>query len=408
MKVEKNVLIIAGVFFPEPVVSSKILFDLATELSVKHNVTVLRPKPTRPMGFEMPFYDVSKLTFKVIELNSYTHPKSTLIGRMYESFSMGVHSVEFIKKNVRNIDLIYNAPWQLVGRYMVAKIANKFNIPFIIPVQDVYPESIISKLPNWFPFKKIIISLLLPYDKLALLYSAKVHTISEKIKEYLIATRGVDKDKFLVVQNWQNEEDFIKFKNQNSSIKLDLKTPFTFMYLGNIGPLAGIEILVEAFISAAISNSILIIAGSGSAKEGLINKFRDYIPHTIKFLDVPDGKVPETQLIADVMVLTIKKGFSSTSVPSKLPAYMFSSKPIIVSVDKNSDTAQSILDSGCGWICESENVDMLAKSMMQAALTDETKLNQMGHLGYQYALNNFSRKNNLRKLLEACEDVLTL
>ena len=125
-------------------------------------------------------------------------------------------------------------------------------------------------------------------------------------------------------------------------------------------------------------------------------------------MDVPDGKVPESQFIADVMVLTIKKGFSSTSVPSKLPAYMFSSKPIIVSVDENSDTAQSILDSGCGWVCESENIDMLAKLMIQASLTDETKLNQMGDSGYQYALNNFSRKNNLQKLSKACEDLLSL
>lgn len=408
MKRKKNVLIIAGVFFPEPVVSSKILYDLATELSLKCNVTVLRPKPTRPMGFKIPIFDVSNLAFKVIELNSYTHPKSTLIGRMYESFSMGIHSVKFIKKNLSNIDFIYNAPWQLVGRYMIAKIANKHDIPFIIPVQDVYPESIISKLPKWFPFNKLLISLLLPYDKLALLYSAKIHTISEKIKNYLIDTRGIDKDKFLVIQNWQNEQDFIKFNNQNNLKNPDSKSPFTFMYLGNVGPLAGIEILIESFISADISNSILIIAGSGSMKESLINRFKDYIPNKIKFLDVPDGKVPETQFIADVMVLSIKKGFSSTSVPSKLPAYMFSSKPVIVSVDKESDTAQSILDSGCGWVCESENIDMLAKLMKQASLTEETKLNQIGESGYQYALNNFSRKNNLKKLSKAIENLLSL
>lgn len=406
MNIKKNVLIITGVFFPEPVVSSKILYDLATELSKNYNVTVLRPKPTRPMGFKIPFYDTSCLPFKIIELNSYTNPKSTLIGRMYESFSMGQHSVNFIKRNSLNIDLIYNAPWQLIARYMVAKIAKKLDIPFIIPVQDVYPETIISKLPKWFPFNKLVISLLLPYDKLALSYSHKIHTISHKIREYLITTRGIDSDKFLVIQNWQNEQDFIKFNNQNISNKSDFKLPFTFMYLGNIGPLAGIEILAEAFISSDIINSNLIIAGSGSAKQSLINRYKDYIPHKIKFMDVPDGKVPQIQSIADVMVLTIKKGFSSTSVPSKLPAYMFSRKPVVASVDENSDTAQSIVESGCGWVCESENIDKLAKLMKRVSLMEKTKLNQIGELGFEYALNNFSRKNNLQKLSNACEELL--
>ena len=406
MTIKKNVLIIAGVFFPEPVVSSKILFDLAAELSQNHNVTVLRPKPTRPMGFKIPPYDLSNLPFKVIELDSYTHPKSTLIGRMYESFSMGLHSVKFIKKNLENIDLIYNAPWQLIGRYMIAKIANKHKIPFIIPVQDVYPESITSKLPKWFPFNKMLISLLMPYDKLALLYSAKIHTISNKIKKYLINTRDLDEDKFLVIQNWQNEQDFINFRNKNIIPESVSNSPFTFMYLGNIGPLAGIEILAEAFIRAEIRNSILIIAGSGSAKDNLVKTYKDYIPHKIKFLSVADGKVPETQSTADVLVLTIKKGFSSTSVPSKLPAYMFSSKPVIVSVDKNSDTAESILKSGCGWVCESENIEMLSNLMIKASQTEKTKLIEIGDLGYEYALNNFSRKNNLWKLSKACEDLL--
>ena len=180
------------------------------------------------------------------------------------------------------------------------------------------------------------------------------------------------------------------------------------MYLGNIGPLAGIEILVESFIKANIPNSILIIAGSGSAKENLMKRFEQHIPKKIKFIEVPHDKVPETQAIADVMVLTIKKGFSSTSVPSKLPAYMFSSKPIIVSVDNDSDTAKSVLDSGCGWVSESENVDMLVFLMKKVSLIEKTELNKIGHSGFKFAMNNFSRKNNLNKLCQACEDLLLL
>ena len=117
--------------------------------------------------------------------------------------------------------------------------------------------------------------------------------------------------------------------------------------------------------------------------------------------------VPETQDIADVMVLPIKKGFSSTSVPSKLPAYMFSAKPVIAAVDFNGDTSKSIRDSNCGWVCEPENIYELSKTMIIAEKTSNKKLKEMGSMGYDYAIENFSRKKNLPKLSDIFENLLT-
>ena len=403
---KKNILIVSGVFIPEPVVSAKILFDLSCELSKKYNVTILRPKPSRPLGFNFSKFNNFNFSFKVIQLNSYVNPNSNLFTRFFESYSMGLHCVRFIKNNRSKIDLIYNAPWQLVGRYMIYKIANKFKIPFITPVQDVYPESILSKLPNWKFIQKPIISLLLPFDKLTLLNSSLVHTISEKMKNYLISTRNLNKEKIIVVNNWQDENHFLKFKKNKKIIKLRSNKLFTFMYLGNIGPLAGLEVLIYAFNKANIKNSRLVIAGSGSAKENLI-KLANKFPNTlIEFWNVPDGDVPKIQDMSDIMILPIKKGFSSTSIPSKLPAYMFSSKPIIASVDKNSDTAKSIIDSRCGWICDPENINELSKKLIKANNCNKNKLEKMGSLGFEYSLNFFSRKKNLSKLSRAIENII--
>ena len=120
------------------------------------------------------------------------------------------------------------------------------------------------------------------------------------------------------------------------------------MYLGNIGPLAGIEVLFDAFAKADLKNARLVIAGSGPTKADLQQKSKRYSCN-IEFWEVPAGKVPETQAQADVMLLPVKKGFANSSVPSKLIAYMFSAKPIIASVDAESDTAECITTSGAGW-----------------------------------------------------------
>lgn len=405
MKSKKHLLIVSSVFLPEPVVSAILLSDLAEKLSKKYNVTVLRPYPTRPLGFKIPKFNTSCLPYEIIELRSYTHPKSSLFGRLLESYSMGKHSVKYIKNNHSNIDLIYNAPWQLFGRYMIAKSARKYNIPFITPVQDIYPESLLSKLPKWRIFKSLVTIFLLRFDKVTLSYAAMVHTISEKMKRYLAETRNIDETRFIVITNWHNESQFIEYRNQKNIEKPNINPFFTFMYLGNIGPLAGIEVIVNAFIRANIKNSLLVIAGSGSAKVNLMKQAKLYPKSKIEFWDVPSGEVPKIQAQADVMILPLKKGFSATSVPSKLPAYMFSAKPIIAAVDADSDTALPIVNSECGWLSEPENVEMLAEFMIQAHSTDKVQLEEMGEKGFQYAMKYFSRKNNLSKLCKVCEDV---
>jgi hypothetical protein len=64
--------------------------------------------------------------------------------------------------------------------------------------------------------------------------------------------------------------------------------------------------------------------------------------------------------------LPIKKGAAGNSIPSKLPACMFSGKPIIACVDEGSDTANAVISSGCGWALLPENLELLIEIMKRA------------------------------------------
>jgi glycosyltransferase involved in cell wall biosynthesis len=398
----KHVVIISGVFLPEPIVSATILSDLALDLSKKYKVTILRPHPTRPLGFDFPKFDISLLPYEIVEIQSYTCPKSSIFGRFYESISMGRACTKYIDENKKNIDFIYNAPWHLFGRYFVARKAKKCNIPYVTPVQDIYPESILSKIPKYGIIKYLVNKLLIPVDRYVLSNATLIHTISDKLKIYLSKTRNIEGNKFIVVPNWQNEEPFIKFTNvdntQNSSL--------IFMFLGNVGALAGLDIVIKAFVKANIRQSELIIAGSGSEKNNLKKSVQLISNTNITFIDVPYGKVAEIQAIADVLILPVKKSFYRTSIPSKFLAYMFSSKPILASVDSDSDTAYYVNEAECGWVIDPENIGALVAKFHDIAKLDKGKLNLMGRNGFEYAINHFSRTKNLFKLSNACEKVI--
>lgn len=396
IQMKKSILIATAVFPPEPVVSASLMMDLALELSKDFDVTVLCPKPSRPMGFDQPKIKYPK-SIKVITIkDSYTCPQSSLIGRLRESISYGNIVADYIDKNFKSINIIYNAVWPLYGKNIVAKSAIKHGIKYVTSVQDIYPESILSKLPRWKLCKWIINSLFGRVDRYTEMNASAIHTISEGMAEYLSQSRKINREKYHVIRNWQNDTDFISYRSDNP-IRVHRNDPFTFMYMGNVGPLAGLENVIDAFLLSKIEGR-LVIAGSGSAKSELITRVK--MNPKIEFWDVPRGQVPAIQDKADVMVLCIKKGFAKTSIPSKLPAYMFSTKPILCAVDEDSDTAKCIKDADGGWVVEAENTNALAIEMIKCVHTSDEELVKKGQNNFKYAIDNFSREKGVKKLAD--------
>lgn len=395
-----NILIISAVFPPEPVVSAKLSFDLANELSKDNDVTVISPKPTRPYGYN--FVTNNKIySFRHLIQDSFTCPQFSIFGRLRETFSFGMICYNYIKKNHSDIDLIYSNTWPLFAQFYVVRAAKKYNIPIIVHVQDIYPESLVNILPFG---KKLFNKILLPIDKYNLSNAFKIISISLNMQSFIISSRGIPSEKIQIVSNWQDEKPFIDYHNYK--IDRSENDLFTFMYLGNIGPLAGVEYLIDAFIVSGIENCRLVIAGSGSMKDFLIKRVKDSHNCVIEFWEVPDGKVPEIQSYADVLLLPMKKGGSLNSIPSKLPAYMFSQKPVLASVDDDSDTAFSIKVSKSGWVIKPESVEELSKTMRMVVSYKKDVLNEMGLNGFNFAINNFSKEVNLKKIINIFNEII--
>ena len=395
---KKYCLIVSAVYPPEPVVSAVLSSDLYGALTEKgYTVKVLHPKPTRPNGFD--FGEEIKCGRDEITTDSFVCPQMSIIGRMRESLSFGRACLDYIKEHNSEISCIYANAWPMFSQLDIVKGANKYSIPCFIHVQDVYPDSLTNKMSGI--LKKIVYSLFLPMDKFILRSSSHVITISEKMRCHLSQSRDIDQDKISVVINWQDEKDFLIYQEEHNP---DDHDKFTFMYLGNIGPVAGVDLLIDAFVNAKIDDARLVIAGSGSMKASLMQKSAHY--GNIEFWDVPIGKVPEIQSKADLMLLPIKKGAASSSIPSKLPAYMFSAKPIIGCVDTDSDTADAIRSANCGWVIEPDNPDLLAETMKMAASLESGYLNEYSKNAQQYGLAHFSKERNLKKLVSIIEKAL--
>lgn len=389
------ILFISAVFPPEPVVSASISFDTATLLSSDHDVVVLTPSPSRPKGFDFKGTPDIIKTFRQVTLNSFVHPGSSIAGRTIESYSFGEKAAAYISENHKSIECIYVNSWPLLSQFLIVRKARQFKIPVITHVQDIYPEVLAGKLPL---FSGLITRLLLPVDRYILRHSATVIAISSGMKKYLEITRKLEKDQVNVVYNWQDEERYLSFNRLNG--KDESVKPFTFMFLGTLNRTASVGHIVTSFIKSGLDNARLVIAGSGPEKDNLKKLASSQAGAEVLFCEAPSGEVPALQSTADVLILNLKKGSAKFSLPSKLPAYMFSSKPVIACVDTGSDIAGLVRKADCGWVVPPGDPQALAGTMAEAVATAPGILKKLGLNGCEFAKVNFPKSRNCRSLAE--------
>jgi glycosyltransferase involved in cell wall biosynthesis len=388
----KKILIITALFYPEPTVSANISYALAKKLSIDFEVTVICPPPTRPDGFSFPkTFPLEK--FQLIRFSTYTCSRSQFFGRFWESYSFGKACKSFIHTN-HDYSVAYINTWPIFAQYFTIKTLKKYKIKSFLHIQDVYPESFVTKLKfGKFLFQK----LLFPFESFIMKNATHLFVISERMKKYLKETRCLSEDKISIVFNWYTAEEK-EVHSATNPLKDDISR-LTIMYLGNIGSITGLENIIDMFCTNDLSNIRLVIAGSGSQKEYLKKQVITQKCRNIEFIDVPFGMVQYIQNQADVLLLPLKKGNGQFSVPSKLPAYMFSKKPIIAYVDSDCDIAKIVKEANCGWVVDADDILSLLVKIKHISLMNKEYLNTQGQNGYEYVVNNFSEHINILKII---------
>ena len=401
MKESKGILVVSAVFPPEQVTSALLNYDLARELAKKYEVTVLRPYPTRPIGAKIESAEVEDKSFKTILVDSYTHPQSELLGRFRESIDFGRKSAAYIKEHHKEIDFVYNDGWQLFGLNIVAKACKKYGIPYMVPIQDIYPECLFTNRNYPGILKACINSVLIPIDKYYQRHAACVRTISEEMRDYLSETRKVPKDNYLVVNNWQNDADFLKdYPCRENDGKI------VYAYVGSINEHANVDLMIKAFADANNPNSEFRIYGGGNKKEYCVSLVKEKGLANVVFDQVSRDKVAFVQSQADVLVLALPKGNGNLCLPSKLTSYMLSGKPVLASVDEDSATTRMLKSSGAGYAVSPDSQDALKKGFEFFAHLDNEKLGAMGLASKDYANNHLTRDINLKLVVDKIKAII--
>lgn len=396
-----NILICASVFPPDAVTSAYLNIDLANAISKEGPVTVIRPYPSRPKGVTYTDKDIKQYdNFETVLVDSFRCPSSKLLGRFRESISFGRACQKYIEKHHSEIDFIYNHSWHLFGYYMVAKTAVCYGIPYMVVVQDIYPESLFTSRNMPGLVKGFVMKTLGRLDRYTLRNAASVRTISEEMRAYLIKTRGLDEKKVYSVDNWQDDSNhFYKPMEVNSN-------PFVFEYLGSINSHSNVDLIIRSFAKAQLPDAELRIFGGGNKKEECVQLVKDLKLNNVRFDYVQRENVPQVQAEASVLVLALSKGNGAFSLPSKVTSYMLSGRPILASVDVESATTRYINNAGCGIAVPPADEDALAQAFKNLYSMKQDELASMGTRAREFADMHLTRNYNLNIVVNQIKEIL--
>ena len=413
-----HVFIVSVVFPPEPVVSAQTSAHIAEGLARRgHRVHVLTSFPNRPAGRLYPGYsrrlylrEGASQGFEITRCFSILSPESSLISRFMENISFGVTSGWALMRSPLP-DVVYANTWPIFASSILYCICRLRRIPLVVTVQDLYPESLVAQ--GRVRDEGLIVRYMRWVDGVIARGARAVLVISERFAAIYQDKRRVAPGNVHVIPNWV-DENTIHLDGQCTSEAAERfragkgipSKALLLAYGGNIGVASGLETVIEAFLCPRdLEDVYLLIAGEGSRLASCQILARDCHGQVIFHTPWP---VDETSLLlrsADVLVLPTRGLQSLASVPSKLVSYMLAARPVVALALPDSDVAEVVERSGCGWVVEPDRPERLGDKIRELKTLSPSELARRGQSGREFALRNLSRSVNVPRVMGILEQV---
>ncbi|NVN92172.1 MAG: glycosyltransferase family 4 protein [Desulfuromonadales bacterium] len=391
-----NILIICQWFPPEVAPIGVMLMELAEDLAKNGNsVTVITGFPNHPSGQVFKGYRKSLSTseivngIRVVRCYLYTSPKKTFFRRVVNYLTFAVSSFGAAMM-LRRQDLLFMVSPPLTNGLMALFLRHIKGIRYIFNVQDIFPDVAISTgvIRNGF-----LIRFLKSLELLIYHGAERIAVISEGFRGNLLA-KGVSDAKIRVIDNWIDTGEIVPMPRDNEFARAHgLPGKFVVLYSGTIGMISGAKILIECAEKLKDRKDILFLfVGEGVVKTEIEEKARATGLDSIRFLPFqPRNILSQVQSSADVSVVTLLHRKGNSSVPSKILGYMAAARPVIASVDPDSDTSRLIERAGCGICVNAEDAPALTEAI-ETLYNDREKAALLGRQGREFLVAQCNRK----------------
>jgi colanic acid biosynthesis glycosyl transferase WcaI len=165
------------------------------------------------------------------------------------------------------------------------------------------------------------------------------------------------------------------------------------LYAGTIGHVSGAQVVMLAAKLALESDSSTtihwLLVGEGPLLPTL-QILAQSLPN-VHFLPFqPRELLPAVQNCATISMVSLLPRKGTFSVPSKVLGYMAAAKPVVASVDTNSETGILVQQAGCGLVAEPGDPQALLNAVVQLLASPQDAV-ELGARGRRFLEQRYSR-----------------
>jgi colanic acid biosynthesis glycosyl transferase WcaI len=236
-----------------------------------------------------------------------------------------------------------------------------------------------------------------------------VRIISDSFRPGLRAL-GVFDDKMALVYDWVDTEIIRPLPRENVFAREhDLIGQFVVLYAGNLGLSQGLEhVLTAAEMLADHSDISFVFVGDGAKREYLVSQAEQRQLTNVKFIPFqPRQRLSEVLASADVSLVTLQRGIGTGSLPSKTFSILASGRPVLMSIDEESETWNLIKRAGAGVCVPPENPTALVGAIL--SLKKDPELREcLGRNGRAWAEKHHSPQSGAKQIEKLLFEAISL
>ncbi len=325
---------------------------------------------------------------RILRIFVFDVPKSSLSRRLLYHAFFNLFSTIAALFAGRSDVILADAPslWSGLPLLTQAIIPGK---PYIYIIHDIYPEVLVKLqvLHN-----QRMIKFIDQIEGFFYRHASQISVLSDGFKKNLLE-KGVPERKIAVIPVCV-DADFVQPMDCDPGLcqEWDLESKYVVLYAGNMGLSQGLENVVEAARQLTRFPDIaLVLVGEGASKPGLQKLVSQYGLANIHFYPFqPREKVPQIYSLAHVCLVSLNPSIVTESVPSKTFTIMAACRPIIATVDPNTEVGRLLDVAGCGLRVDPEKPNSLAEAVIRL-YHDRDLGEKMGKLGRNFVVSHFSR-----------------
>lgn len=229
-----------------------------------------------------------------------------------------------------------------------------------------------------------LLSLLEGFERFTYGRTSALVTVGDSQRRFLME-QGLSAEKVTTIENFADVESIVPLP-RDLEYRRALRIPddaFCALYAGNFGLANDLDLLLDAASSLESHSDIVFVFAGGGREWTRAAEFAQAKRNVLAIGHRPATELARLYASADVGLVTLKRGLSSCSVPSKTYTILASGRPFVAAVDADSDVATIARRSGSGIAVDAGDAQGFAASILQLA-SDRARASGMGESGSQY------------------------